>query len=223
MTSQGTSGDWSRREILDPALDKLLGNLEGCRVLDVGCGEGRYCRVLHEKGAIVTGLDPVEEFITTAKSLHPDGSYSQGFAEFLPYLSSSYDLVLSYLSLVDILDYKAAIAEMARVMKPTGRIIVVSLSNLASCTTGWVKNSEGKRLYRTVDRYMEEFTLNLEWSGISIENFHRPLSAVLGAFFKQGLVLTDFQEPLPEPPTLCDEHRAPTFQIMTFARRSPVI
>lgn len=171
----------------------------------------------------MSGLDPVEEFVKTAKSLHPDGSYSQGFAEFLPYLSGSYDLVLSYLSLVDILDYKAAIAEMVRVMKPTGRIVVVTVSNLASTSTGWVKDSDGQRLYRTVDRYMEEFTLQLDWNGISIENYHRPLSTVLGAFFKQGLVLTDFQEPLPQPRTLHDEHRAPNFQIMTFARSGPVI
>ncbi len=223
ISQQGDKGDWARQNILDPGLEPLLGNLHGKRILDVGCGEGRYCRLLAEKGAITTGLDPVEEFIALAKQRHPEGAYHQGFAEFLPFPSQEFDLVVSYLTLVDILDFRSAILEMSRVLKPDGRILVATISNIASPTDGgWVKDEDGRRLYRAVDRYMEEFTLHLEWQGISIENYHRPLSAIMEAFFRAGLVLTRFLEPLPPKDSreYADEFRAPNFQIMEFAKRA---
>ena len=42
IADQGEAGDWSRRAILDPALNDLLPNLDGTSVLDLGCGEGRF-------------------------------------------------------------------------------------------------------------------------------------------------------------------------------------
>ncbi len=218
IKGQGELGDWSRREILDPALDRLLEDVDCLSVLDLGCGEGRYARKLAKRGAIVTGIDPVSAFVERAKELLPAGTFLEAFAESLPLPDSSFDLVLSYLSLVDIQDYVKAIQEMRRVLKPGGRIVVVTVSNLASPSDGWIKDQSGKRLYRAVDRYMEEFSLELSWSGIEIINFHRPLSAILKAFFDCGLVMDGFLEPLPDQdsPEYADEFRAPNFQMMSF-------
>lgn len=218
IAGQGETGDTSRRVILDPCVDRLLDKVKGLRVLDVGCGEGRYSRKLAARGAHVTGIDPVQEFLDVAKEKLPTGTFIKAFGESLPLPDASFDIVLSYLSIVDMPDYVAAIREMARVLKPGGRIVVATVSNVASTTDGWVKDASGAKLYRTVDRYMEDFSMDLAWSGIQIVNFHRPLSAILGVFFECGLVMDAFFEPLPpvDDPWYVDEYRVPTFQVMTF-------
>jgi SAM-dependent methyltransferase len=218
MASQGENGDVSRREILDPCLEKLLSSVRGMSVLDVGCGEGRYARRLALRGARVTGIDPVEAFILRARELHPQGEYVQAYGESLPFEADRFDIVLSYLSIVDIPDYRGAIGEMCRVVKSSGKVVLVTISNMASTTFSWCKDEAGRKLYRTVDRYMEEFTLDLEWSEIRILNYHRPLSKILEPFFEAGLVLDRFIEPLPEPNSQLyrDEFRVPSFQVMTF-------
>ncbi|HWD37304.1 MAG TPA: class I SAM-dependent methyltransferase [Fimbriimonas sp.] len=218
IATQKETGDWSRSAILDPCLERILPTVQGLRVLDVGCGEGRYCRVLSRRGANTVGIDPVSEFVSRAKELHQSGDYREAFAEDLPFEANSFDLVVSYLTLVDIPDFRAAIKEMCRVCRPDGRIVVVTLSNLASTTDAWTKDESGRKLYRTVDRYMEEFTLPLQWKGIQIENYHRPLSAILAPFFAAGAMMDGFLEPLPDEADqeYEDEFRVPTFQVMTF-------
>ena len=218
INSQGESGDCSRRDILDPCLKKVLGDVSGLQILDVGCGEGRYARKLAAKGALVTGIDPTGSFITRARELDPRGTYIQTGAESLPLPDKTFDITISYLSIVDIPDYRSAIREMARVTKPNGRIVVATVSNVASTTDQWVRDAGGAKLYRTVDRYMDEFELDLDWQEIRIVNYHRPLSAILGVFFESGLVMDNFLEPLPSPDSkdYIDERRVPTFQVMTF-------
>ncbi len=223
IAAQGESGDPSRRVILDPCLDQLLTDVGGLSILDVGCGEGRYARKLAARGALVTGVDPVQAFIDVARERLPSGTFVTGFGETLPLQDASFDVVLSYLSIVDMPDYVSAIKEMARVLKPGGRIVIATVSNVASTTEGWVKDASGARLYRTVDRYMEEFAMDLAWSGLTVVNFHRPLSHILEAFFACGPVMDGFIEPLPptDDPWYVDEFRVPTFQVMTF--RDPCI
>ena len=218
IKGQGELGDVSRRGILDPCLDLLFSDVAGQSVLDVGCGEGRYARKLAARGAVVTGIDPVQEFVDVAQRRLPSGTFIKAFGESLPLPDSSFDFVLSYLSIIDIPDYVSAIKEMSRVLKPGGKIVVATVSNVASTTDNWVKDASGARLYRTVDRYMEEFAMDLAWDGLQIVNFHRPLSHILGVFFERGLVMDRFIEPLPSAgdPMYVDEFRVPTFQVMTF-------
>ncbi|MEM7478700.1 MAG: hypothetical protein AAF483_27260, partial [Planctomycetota bacterium] len=81
-----------------------------------------------------------------------------------------------------------------------------------------VKDESGKKIYRTVDRYMEHFSMDLEWRGIKIRNYHRPLSYVLTLFFELGFAMDQFCEPLP-PSTdrnYPEEVRVPNFQIFSL-------
>ena len=218
IADQGTEGDWSRRAILDQALGEILPDLQGRTVLDLGCGEGRYSRVLRDKGAVVTGVDPVPQFIEHARSLDAASTYVKGRAEDLPFDNCSFDIVLSYLSIVDIADLQPAADEIARVIRDQGQLVIVNISNVASTTPSWVKDKDGNKAYRTVDRYMEHFAMDLEWRDIKIRNYHRPLSYILGLFLDQGFVLTRFVEPLPDPAdsNYQDEWRVPTFQIFSL-------
>ena len=53
------------REILNPCIETLMGDVQGRRILDAGCGEGYLSRVYEKKGATVVGVD-FSENITPA-------------------------------------------------------------------------------------------------------------------------------------------------------------
>ena len=69
----GDEGDFVRRFVLDaPMLERA--RLSGAKtVLDVGCGEGRFCRLLARQGLDTVGIDPARSLIAQARTLHPEG------------------------------------------------------------------------------------------------------------------------------------------------------
>jgi SAM-dependent methyltransferase len=185
----------------------LVGDVAGTRVLDLGCGEGRFSRLLATRGAEAIGLDPVREMVITAKGRGPEaGRYVQGSGECLPYRESAFDLVVSYLSLIDITDFRSAIREAARVLRPGGFLLVANLSPFATSSDGWARDSNGKRLYKRVDEYLKERAVVVEGEGMRFRNWHRPLEAYMDAFLGAGFVLRRFHEPTP-PERLRDDQR----------------
>jgi 2-polyprenyl-3-methyl-5-hydroxy-6-metoxy-1,4-benzoquinol methylase len=199
VKSIGERGDWGREHVLDPVMVSRVTGRSFKRALDVGCGEGRFCRTLSAAGVAATGIDPTPQMLDVARQRDPAGDYRLGRAEQLDFEAESFDLVVSYITLVDIPDFRAAIREMVRVLKPGGSLLLANLTSFVSAGAerGWVENAQGQSLYFPVDRYLEEFPFWLEWAGIRIENWHRPLSAYMTAFLEAGLKLAFFAEPGP--------------------------
>lgn len=217
------AGDENRTLLLDPVMLRLCGDVAGLRALDVGCGEGRFSRMLSERGACVTGIDFTEEMVRTGLRRDPGGTYVRGSAEAVPFAGASFDLVISYVMLIDVVGYRAAIAEMARMLRPGGHLVVANLG-FVTASEGWLKDENNARLHHRVDRYADEFVQTYEWLGIKIENWHRPLAAYMCAYLASGLVLRDFEEPVPEDQSLRDEYayedwfRVPLFNVMRWQR-----
>ena len=221
----GERGDWGREHVLDPV---MLGRVAAGRfanALDVGCGEGRFCRMLKAAGVVATGIDPTRQLVEAARRRDPSGDYRLGRAERLEFEPASFDLVVSYLTLVDIADFRTAISEMARVLKPGGSLLIANLTGFTSACAaeGWVRDEAGGRLHFPVDRYLDEFSFWLEWAGIRIENWHRPLAAYMAALLESGLHLAVFLEPEPvsgEAPRRENYRRVPWFVVMEWRRPS---
>jgi SAM-dependent methyltransferase len=225
ITDMGEYGDFGRRYVLDPVMLPLA--LKGCPVnaIDIGCGEGRFCRMLRRHGVDTTGVDPTAELLATARHKDPDGIYVDGMAENLPFANDTFDLAVSYLSLVDVPDIRKAIPEMARVLMPGGRLLIANLNsfNSACADRGWVKDAAGNKVHFPVDRYLEERAMWVAWRGIRILNHHRPLSLYMRLLLEAGLELIRFDEPRPidgAPQRAEDYGRVPWFLVMEWRKRS---
>jgi len=225
IDSLGERGDWGREHVLDPVMNDRVSRGGFKNALDVGCGEGRFCRRLKTLGIAATGIDPTEQLVAMARARDPLGDYRLGRAEQLEFDDACFDLVVSYVTLVDIPDFRTAIKEMARVLKPGGALLIANLTGFTSACNdrGWVKDGEGQHLHFPVDRYLDEFPLWIAWAGIRIQNWHRPLSAYMTALLESGLQLTFFSEPAPVSGDEAHQARArrvPWFVVMEW--RKPV-
>jgi len=220
IADMGERGDYGRAFVLDaPMLARVRGR-GFATALDVGCGEGRFCRMLRSCGLRPIGIDPTEELLREARRRDPDGDYRLGRAEALDFLDESFDLVVSYVTLVDILDVRAATLEMARVLRPGGALLIANLTSFSTAGPSW-KYDAGGRPYFTIDRYLEERVEWVSWRGIRIHNWHRPLGSYMALLLDAGLELRHFAEPAPQggDPAKADRYRrVPYFLIMEWQK-----
>lgn len=128
LEARGKSPDEmaARAEYLD-----LLGVQPGQRVLDVGCGSGVVTRDMARRVAPsgrAVGVDPSGEFLTIARDLaRADGlagvaEFREGSALALPFGDAEFDVALAATVLAHVPGGDAAVAEMARVVRPGGRV-----------------------------------------------------------------------------------------------------
>ncbi len=216
-------GDSNRTLLLDRVVLAECGGVAGSRVLDLGCGEGRFARMLEARGSSVVGLDVTRELLRAARERSAGSPFVRATAELLPFPDRSFDLVISYLSLVDIPDFRGAIQEAERVLGPGGNFVVANTSFM-SAAKGWIRDADGRRLHYPIDDYLSERPVELSWAGIEIINWHRPLAAYMDAFLSVGLELRSFREPMPEDdrfrddPRLEDWYRVPNFVVMRWQK-----
>ncbi len=225
IADMGIHGDFGRRYILDPVMQARAEAASPARVLDVGCGEGRFCRMLGGAGRSITGLDPTPALIRAARERDPHGCYLRGRAEHLPFRDRAFDLVVSYLTLIDIPDIDAAIFEMARVLAPAGTLLIANLTNFVTpcADRGWVTDERGERLHYPIDNYLDDRAMWVGWRGIRIVNFHRPMRRYVRALLDADLQLTWFDEPEPiaaAPVERAEDYRrVPWFAVMEWRKR----
>lgn len=222
IADQAGGGDETRRYVLDaPMLAAARGHR---RALDVGCGEGRFCRMLRAGQVEAIGIDPTEALIAEARNQDTTGDYRLGRAEALDFPDAAFDLVVSYLSLIDIPDAVAAMAEMARVLAPGGTLLIANLSSFATAGSGvgagWTEMPDGSRRF-VIDHYLSARGDWAEWRGIRIHNWHRPLSFYMRALLGHGLELRAFDEPPFTGPSARAAHYARMPWAMMMVWRKP--
>jgi ubiquinone/menaquinone biosynthesis C-methylase UbiE len=102
------------------------GDLLGRRVLDVGCGTGRFAAALAERGAKVWGVDPSPEMLAQARRASAEAvGFKQAAAEDLPFKDAWFERAVLVL-VVHLVDRARALGELARVLAPDGRAVVAT-------------------------------------------------------------------------------------------------
>lgn len=105
-------------------LDRL-GLRAGMRVLDVGCGQGRHAFAAARRGARVVALDhEASDCKDTAAAFEGEGGVVTGDGLALPFGDASFERVIASEVLEHVPDDRSAMAELARVLRPGGRLAV---------------------------------------------------------------------------------------------------
>lgn len=207
--------DVYRHEFLEPAFMEFLGDISGIEVLDGGCGEGTSSRMLARAGAHVSAIDLSHKMIENAKQLestHPLGiSYFQGSAAEMPFADSSFDLVTSWMALSDMSCYAAVIEDIARVLRPNGKMMFcIRHPSYFTRRMGVVRNSATGREGLLIGEYFnkEPWVENWSFSGgkdaaegrTTFSNLRFPftLTDCINGVLDAGLILRQIKEPVPD-------------------------
>lgn len=212
----------NRAGLLDPPMLEACGDVRGLEVLECGCGEGRFCRTLVERGAArVLGLDLCDPLVKAARELQSGREEYRvadvGDLDFLR--SGTFDLGVSYLNQCDLPDVGANNREVFRVLKPGGRFVVANLHPMRSAVGGWQKAVDGSKQHVVLDNYFDESARCWTMLGVEFTNFHRTLATYVNGFLNAGFAVAGIVEPTVTPeqvaawPELVDELRVPNFII----------
>jgi SAM-dependent methyltransferase len=165
--------------------------------LDVGAGEGRLTRELAARGHRVVAVDGAPAMATAAHRAAPDIPIAVADAAALPLRTDLVDLVIAFMSLHDIDDMAGAVSELARVLRPGGRLCaaIVHPLNSAGRFDGDRPDApfvvEGSYLDSSVyrdDVARDELTM-------AFISAHRPLSAYATALADAGMLIECLREP----------------------------
>lgn len=167
-----------------------------CRVVDVGCGEGRLPRDLRRLGYDVTAVDGSATLIAAAREADPAGRYVVADAAALPLVDASADLMTAFMSLQDIDDLDGALREIARVLVPGGRLRTAIVHPINSA--GRFPTRDPDAAFEIRDSYFEERrsddAFTRDGLTMTFASRHRPLERVAGAILDAGLLIDHVAE-----------------------------
>ena len=192
-----------RTHFLIPHTLSLLGPVDGKSILDLGCGEGGYARILSKKGAAVTAIDGSEKLIEIAqKKAGQEGLSITHLVRNANALNGikaqSFDIVLASMSLMDVEDYGGALAESRRVLRKGGKLL---MSILHPCFSE-----------RATDNYFDK----TPWKEFVAKDFkqkvlfrHMPLQDFINPLLELGFKMQGFYEPIPTQEQMQASSRIP--------------
>ena len=187
-----------------PAMIDLAGDVDGHRVLDAGCGSGPLSAALRAKGAIVTGFDGSPAMLELARQRLGDDAalHVADLSRPLPFADGAFDDIVASLVLHYLRDWATPLAELRRLLKPGGRLILSVNHPIV------YKLLYPDADYFAITQYSEENTFNGQSAVLTY--WHRPVSAMTDAFAAAGFRVSVISEP-PFSPDTPRELLGPTF------------
>jgi malonyl-CoA O-methyltransferase len=137
----------------EPFLLSMLKLFDGCRVLDLGCGTGRYVRQAARPGVRVIGVDLSRAMLVRARrgpTSEASVSWVQASVADLPFPQETFDRVISGLVLDHVDDLHGFFLKVAAALRPGGRFIMSAIHpDMQRLTGSVVRFTSAGREYRT--------------------------------------------------------------------------
>src|SRR5829696_8108163 len=199
----GESGSEYHREVVLPGVVRLLNPRGGERMVDVACGQGVLCRLLHERGVEMTGVDAARELIHVARQRSdPAIRYHIADARELTLLDeNSFDAATCVLAIQNIHPIAPVFDGVARALKPGGRFVVAMMHPAfrGSKETSWGWDPSKEVQYRRVDRYLLPrkspiVTHPGKTPDVYTWSFHKPIEAYVKSLRNARLLIDALEE-----------------------------
>ena len=188
-------GLWQRS---DDGLDLLPHDLTGKVCVDVGCGTGYILKWITERGGTAIGIDPSDNQLALALALsikHETDIYLvQGFAEQLPFATSSVDFAISEYGAALWADPYQWIPEIARVLKPDAQLVVFTDHMLTYLTDNGLDEPEGEWTTSLQRSYFDAYQMQWSEDGSDGVEYHLPPGEWLELFRSCDLQVNAFLE-----------------------------
>jgi len=187
-------GDFAKRHLLNPVVIRMLGDVRGRRVLDAGCGQGYFCRMLAGLGAEVTGVEPGESLIGYAREKESERAQGIRYLQAdlstpldLAGLGGPFDAVVCNNVLMAVPGWTSVLASCLAALD-AGGVFVFAIVHpcFERLSASWREHGE----YR-VREYLADYEIPERYA----TDFHRPLSAYLNELIRQGARIREVAEP----------------------------
>ena len=225
-------GDLHKEVLLNPVLFSLIGDVEGRRVLDAGCGEGYLSRLLAKSGADITAVDYSPRMLEIAKertpaNLHID--FLQANCEEMDCLKdNTFEFIVSNMVIQDLENYEKVFEEVYRLLIDGGSFV---FSILHPCfvtpKSGWEKTKDGEKLHWNVDNYFYEGVYEQPLGGEEkMILFHRTITSYINASLQAGFTLESLVEPKPSEemlikhPSFREDFRCADFLVFKLKKKT---
>lgn len=211
-----------------PAIQAMLPDLQGRRVVDLGCGFGWFARWARGQGAAdVLGIDLSANMLARARADTADPAirYVRADLETLELPEAAFELAYSALAFHYIADFGRLAHTVFRALVP-GSAFVLSIEHpiyMASAQPDWVVREDGARSW-PVDGYAREGVRRTDWLAPGVTKHHRTLGTTLNTLIATGFTLRAIQEWSPTPkqvadtPALAEEMDRPMMALIAATR-----
>lgn len=212
-----------------PALLSLLPELDGKRILDLGCGFGEHCKLFIESGAKwVTGIDISERMLEVARkeNSNPLIEYinmpMEDIDEFVKG-KRRYDLVVSSLAFHYVEDFTGVVRNIYELLEKGGEFVFSQEHPLNTSHQGgdrWTRDENGQKLYLNLANYGVESERESTWFVDNVKKYHRTFSTIINTLVDVGFMVEKIIEPFPtkelleEYPQYKDLFHKPDFMLI---------
>lgn len=210
-----------------PAMAKLLPDLNGKSVLDLGCGYGHNCIDFVNRGAEkVVGIDISEKMLSVAReeSSHGKIKYRNMSMTDISKLNEKFDFVYSSLAFHYVKNFDAFAKDIFSILNDGGQLLFSQEHPIITATVDgnghFNKDENGTRVSYTFSNYNEPGERKIHWYVDGVVKYHRTFSGIINALTKAGFIIEEICEPVPETwaieklPTIVKEYIKPNFLIV---------
>jgi ubiquinone/menaquinone biosynthesis C-methylase UbiE len=162
----------------EPLVIEILSGLPVGRAVDAACGTGRLAAALAELGHDVVAIDRSDAMLAKARSKDLSARFLRGDLHALPLADATADLAVCGLALSHVEDLRQPIAELSRIVRPGGYVIVSEFHPFAVATGGQAvpARSDGTRLLaRNLQHWPSEYVAAFQETELEILRLAEPL------------------------------------------------